>query len=156
MSTAAADKECWYAAGLTFACTQCGNCCTGAPGYVWFDAEEAEAIAAHLQLDVDAFRGRYARQTFGRWTLDERRNAQGQYDCVFLVRREQVPAACRVYPVRPRQCLSWPFWPENLRSASAWRRASSTCPGMARGLDGHGSTYTVGEIRTIRDRTPRK
>ena len=25
----------WYADGLRFTCTQCGNCCTGQPGFVW-------------------------------------------------------------------------------------------------------------------------
>ena len=29
--------EPWYRDGLRFACTRCGACCTGAPGYVWVD-----------------------------------------------------------------------------------------------------------------------
>ena len=36
----------WYAEGLRFGCTQCGNCCTGPPGAVWFTAEEGRAMAA--------------------------------------------------------------------------------------------------------------
>ena len=29
----------WYADGLPFTCTQCGDCCTGDPGYVWVTDE---------------------------------------------------------------------------------------------------------------------
>ena len=36
----------WYRDGLQFECTQCGNCCTGDPGYVWVTPEEIKAIAA--------------------------------------------------------------------------------------------------------------
>ena len=29
-------SDAWYAEeGLAFECTGCGDCCTGAPGYVW-------------------------------------------------------------------------------------------------------------------------
>ena len=156
MSSKADATKTWYAEGLSFACTQCGNCCTGPPGYVWFDDDEAEAIAAHLGLEVGEFRRRHARSLFGRWTLDERCNGDGLYDCVFLERDDEGKAGCSIYPVRPSQCRSWPFWPENLRSSTAWQRAAVTCPGMAKGLKGQGKFYTVEQIRTIRDQTPDK
>ena len=41
-----------YADGLRFECTQCGNCCTGPPGRVWFSEEEGEAMAENLGVDV--------------------------------------------------------------------------------------------------------
>ena len=34
------EAQPWYAAGLQFGCTECGNCCAGAPGYVWISTEE--------------------------------------------------------------------------------------------------------------------
>ena len=102
------------------------------------------------------FRRRHARSLFGRWTLDERCNGDGLYDCVFLERDDEGKAGCSIYPVRPSQCRSWPFWPENLRSSTAWQRAAVTCPGMAKGLKGQGKFYTVEQIRTIRDQTPDK
>ena len=40
--------EPWYKDGLKFKCTQCGDCCTGAPGYVWVNQAEVEGIAAEL------------------------------------------------------------------------------------------------------------
>ena len=151
------EKKAWYdAAGLKFSCTQSGNCCTGPPGYVWLSDGETEAIAAHLGLDVAEFRKRHARRASGRWTLDELRNERGEYDCVFLTRDEPGRAGCSIYGVRPSQCRTWPFWPENLRSASIWRRVASTCPGMANGLEGQGTHYDASQIRTICDRTPKK
>ena len=80
----------WYADGLKFSCTQCGNCCSGPPGYVWFTDEEAEAMAESLQLDVPTFLRRFAHTVNGNWTLNENVNPQGKgYDCTFLRRDDQ-------------------------------------------------------------------
>jgi len=40
----------WYAHGLHFECTRCGDCCRGAPGYVWVREEEVERIARFLGM----------------------------------------------------------------------------------------------------------
>ena len=42
----------WYAEGLRFKCTQCGGCCTGGPGFVWFDEDEGAAMAKAKGLDT--------------------------------------------------------------------------------------------------------
>ena len=42
----------WYRDGLRFHCTECGNCCTGAPGYVWVNKAEIEELAALLEVDM--------------------------------------------------------------------------------------------------------
>ena len=42
----------WYADGLQFTCTQCGDCCTGDPGVVWVTDEELKAIADHLDKPI--------------------------------------------------------------------------------------------------------
>jgi len=144
------ETEPWYADGLSFTCTQCGNCCTGPPGYVWFSDEEAKQIAEHLGISEREFRKRYAKKKFGKWSLGEvKRN--GQYDCVFLTRDEQGKAWCSIYPVRPTQCQTWPFWPENLASPEAWEKAAETCPGMRTGKD----YYPPEQIRIIRDQNPK-
>ena len=39
----------WYDKGLRFSCSECGDCCTGAPGYVWVNKEEIAAIVGHLR-----------------------------------------------------------------------------------------------------------
>ena len=55
------DEQEWYADGLRFQCTGCGNCCTGPPGTVWFTEEEGRAIAASLGLDEATFLRRFVR-----------------------------------------------------------------------------------------------
>ena len=57
------DPAPWYAEGLRFTCTQCGNCCRGPePGYVEVDADEVAAIAGFLGIDVREFGKRYLRR----------------------------------------------------------------------------------------------
>ncbi len=141
----------WYAEGLQFECTQCGNCCTGAPGYVWVNDEESEAIGESLGITTEQFLGEHAHRVRGRWTLNEVWNDDVDgYDCVFLRREEKTgKALCSIYDVRPTQCRTWPFWPENLRSTRSWRSAAKGCPGM-----NHGNFYPVEQVRILRDRTP--
>ncbi|MEE9405036.1 MAG: YkgJ family cysteine cluster protein [Algisphaera sp.] len=124
--------EPWYAEGLSFNCTQCGGCCTGGPGYVWFDDDEAQAMADVVGMDKGAFYQRYAQRKAGRWSLDEIRIGRGKYDCVFLERPGGPESAgrCTIYSARPTQCRTWPFWESNLTSPRAWAEASEDCPGM--------------------------
>ena len=42
------DGKPWYAEGLRFKCTECGQCCTGAPGYVWVNEEEVAFVVAKI------------------------------------------------------------------------------------------------------------
>ncbi len=39
---------------------------------------------------------------------------------------------CRIYAVRPRQCRTYPFWPE-LMTPGAWRAEAARCEGIGRG-----------------------
>lgn len=138
------SREPWYAPGMEFQCTQCGNCCTGPTGFVWFTPKEAEAIAAYLEITVEAFYERYTKSIMGRRSLDEVKIKQGMYDCVFLSRdAETGKAGCSIYPVRPTQCRTWPFWESNLTSKRAWAAAAKTCPGMQQG----GTFVPIEDIR---------
>ncbi len=153
MPTQTEVKPEWYADGLRFTCTQCGNCCTGPAGYVWFNDDEMQAMADYLNSDVEQFCQQYAHRINGRWSLNEQWNNQVKgYDCVFLRRDQNGKAVCSIYPVRPAQCRAWPFWPENLKSNRAWRRAAVHCPGINRGMAGQGKFYRLEQIRVIRDR----
>jgi uncharacterized protein len=121
----------WYAEGLRFTCTGCGDCCTGAPGYVWVNQQEIDALAARLNMPVEAFEKKYVRQVGVRRTLKERKN----YDCIFLDGQSR---RCTVYEDRPRQCRTWPFWDSNLKSPAAWQAACEACPGS-----GEGKLYSI-------------
>ncbi|MGI9015171.1 MAG: YkgJ family cysteine cluster protein [Phycisphaerales bacterium] len=141
----------WYRAGLRFECTQCGNCCTGPPGYVSFTDEEAAAMAQALDVSLQDFLDKYTHEANGNRSLNERKTAAG-FDCVLLSRDEVTGrGSCSVYHARPMQCRTWPFWRENLRSPSAWKAAKRAvpCPGMDRG-----PLVPVESIRIQRDATP--
>jgi Fe-S-cluster containining protein len=116
----------WYHSGLRFRCTGCGSCCTGAPGYVWVNKAEIEALAAAMKLDVPAFEKRYVRLVGIRKSLIEHANG----DCVFF---DPERRNCTVYSHRPRQCRTWPFWASNLSSPEAWEDMCERCPGGNRG-----------------------
>lgn len=135
--TVTAKKRAWYAEGLRFGCVQCGRCCGGAPGYVWLDQEELKAIAKHVGLPAKEFRRIYVRRLWRKMTLKER----GNYDCVML----DAAGRCTVYPVRPLQCRTWPFWPVNLKSRKSWREARRRCPGI-----GNGPVYSFEQIEAKR------
>lgn len=126
----------WFRDGLRFECTQCGDCCTGRPGYVWVNRREIERLAEFLHLSVAEFGRRYLRRVQGSYSLIEKANG----DCIFY--RD----GCTVYPERPGQCRSFPFWPENLESREAWQEVAAECPGI-----GSARLYPVEDIRHIRD-----
>jgi len=119
------DEQPWYADGLQFTCTRCGDCCTGAPGFVWVTDDEVEAIAKFRGENLREFRELYTRTARGRRTLREKANG----DCVFFERGK----GCTVYPVRPPQCRTWPFWESNLESPEAWQKTCDDCPGSGQG-----------------------
>ena len=133
------DETPWYDEGLAFTCTQCGACCTGAPGYVWVNAEEIARLAEFRGQSVDDFGRQFVRQVGDRYSLIERPGG----DCIFWDRR----VGCTVYPARPIQCQAWPFWPENIASRDDWEHVTSVCPGS-----GRGRVFTVEEIRATASR----
>jgi uncharacterized protein len=151
------DSSPWYADGLKFTCSQCGNCCTGGPGYVWISKGEIALLAEHLKMTPAEVVERYCRKIDGKFSLKERRSPAGLYDCVFL-KEMSVPKqgddkvvhtirACSVYSVRPLQCRTWPFWPENLSTRKAWEHAARRCHGM----NAPGRTFSINQIHSIRD-----
>jgi len=120
------DQKPWYKDGLKFQCTGCGDCCTGAPGYVWVNKEDIAALAAETGLAVDEFEEKYVRLVGVRKSLHE--YAGG--DCVFFDNKTR---KCKVYAARPRQCRTWPFWDSNIRTPEAWAATCEVCPGSGKG-----------------------
>jgi len=133
-------KDKWYRAGLAFSCSECGSCCTGEPGYVWVTKEEIRRIADFLGREDGWLEKSHLRRVGFRYSLTEKKNG----DCIFL-EQENGRGGCRIYPVRPLQCRTWPFWPSNLRSADAWDEAVLKCPGI-----NTGKHYDFAQIEAIR------
>ncbi len=130
--------EPWYKDGLRFKCTGCGDCCTGAPGFVWVNKEEIATMAKAVGVEVDEFEALYVQEIGVRKSLKERPN----FDCVFFDSRTR---KCKVYNARPRQCRTWPFWESNVRTPEAWEATCEACPGS-----GKGKLYQLGEIETLK------
>jgi Fe-S-cluster containining protein len=115
----------FYAKGLRFQCTGCGECCrtrNGKPSWVYVTIEERRRLARHFKLRTSAFTRRYCEKTNGFFHL---RNPSS--NCLFLD-----GARCTVYAARPGQCRTYPFWNENL-GASAWAKTARECEGIGRG-----------------------
>jgi hypothetical protein len=124
----------WFRDGLRFQCTQCGDCCTGAPGYVWVTEDEIAALAKVVGITIADFEARYVRRIGQRKSLIEFDNG----DCVFF---DGTTRKCKVYEARPRQCRTWPFWDSNIRTPQAWKQTCQVCPGS-----GKGKLYSVEEV----------
>ncbi len=120
--------EKWYCGGLRFTCTECGNCCSGPPGYVWLTREEIRRIAAFLERQDEWLPPEELRRVGFRYSLTEKENGE----CVYL-RKTGGRRICGIYSVRPLQCRTWPFWDVNLKSPRAWADAATVCPGMNNG-----------------------
>ena len=128
----------WYTDGLRFECSQCGDCCTGAPGFVWVSQTEIDAIAEEVGMASEQFEDTYVRKIGARRSLREFPNG----DCVFFDTENK---GCQVYEARPIQCRTWPFWDSNLKSAKAWKETCEECPGS-----GNGKVYSLEEIESQR------
>ncbi|MFL5331156.1 MAG: YkgJ family cysteine cluster protein [Gemmataceae bacterium] len=126
-------SEPWYENGLRFTCTRCGNCCTGAPGYVWVEPGEIAALAETVGMPEKEFTAVYTRKEGKRRSLREKANG----DCVFF----EHGRGCTVYEARPTQCRTWPFWESTTDTPEDWKQTQEGCPGA-----GKGQLYTAEEI----------
>ena len=108
------------------ACETClGNCCTGESGYIWVTREESKAIAEYLNLSHEAFINDYLLKIRYRFTLKELPYKEG-FRCLFF---DTTKKQCSIYPVRPHQCRTFPFWDyfkENIDEVV------TECPGIIR------------------------
>jgi Fe-S-cluster containining protein len=118
-----APQRYFFDQGLRFGCIRCGHCCTGDPGIVYVSPDELAPLAAHLQIPIEATIERYLSPWRDGHTV---REAVGG-NCLFFHQ------GCSIYPVRPSQCRTWPFWINNLRSRPSWERVARDCPGIGRG-----------------------
>lgn len=118
-------SEPWYKEGLRFKCTECGKCCTGAPGYVWVTVDEIIEMAKLLNISVDLFSKKYIRQRNNRFALIEKKGYIGESECIFLKDKK-----CQIYQARPKQCRTYPWWKENLNTEESWKLAAEQCEGI--------------------------
>lgn len=114
--------EPWFQDGLKFKCTECGQCCTGSPGYVYLSKSDLIRLAAHFEISEKEFSKKYTRYVDGQYALLE---DPINYDCVFLKDNK-----CTAYEVRPVQCKTFPWWVHNLKEPKDWEQAAKRCEGI--------------------------
>jgi uncharacterized protein len=116
----------WFGKGLRFQCTGCGDCCTGAPGFVWVNGEEIGNLAKAVGLTAEEFEATFVRRTGVRKSLTEYENG----DCVLFDAENR---QCTAYEARPRQCRTWPFWESTVGTREDWEETCGVCPGCGKG-----------------------
>ena len=113
----------FFDAGIHFECTRCGACCTGDPGVVRISGQEIRLLADFLHMAVADLIQTHLRPIETGFSIDE--NPDG--GCRFF------DGGCRIYPVRPLQCRTYPFWFSLMRSRENWEKAVRACPGIGNG-----------------------
>jgi len=108
------------------ACDACGgHCCTGESGYIWVKYHEMEAIADFLERSVEDFATIYLKKVKHRYSLiEKKREKEGDYACIFF---DDKTNRCSIYPVRPLQCRTFPFWDQFKNHRE---EVEKECPGI--------------------------
>ena len=132
------DRSYFFDDGIFFNCRQCGCCCTGSPGVVRVNEHEIKRISQYLSLPLAQFKSEYLIPFGDGFSIRE----DQQCRCLFYEN------GCAIYPVRPSQCKTYPFWVSNMRSHEKWREVMSRCPGI-----GKGDLFSKGEIIELLDLT---
>ena len=107
------------------ACETCeGNCCIGESGHIWVLVQKIPEMASFLNIDEESFIKHYLEKVGYRFSIKEKVVAPGEYDCIFFDREKK---RCAIYPVRPVQCRTFPFW-DYFKDNEEELRAE--CPGI--------------------------
>lgn len=127
-----------------FRCTGCGNCCKG-PGSVYFTKADLKAIYRHLKLrtaeERNALHERLIQREENGYAVHRTGGA-----CYFLDEHNR----CRIYPVRPLQCSTYPFWPSTFASRGDFEDVITECPGTMAAGDRGDPQATYSALATAR------
>ncbi len=105
-------------------CLSCeGNCCVGESGYIWCNPKEIEVMADFFDLNPKDFIEKNMQKVGYKLSLKEIKIAQS-YNCIFFNLDKK---ACKIYPVRPYQCRTFPFW-EHFKNNI--KEVEKECPGI--------------------------
>ena len=91
---------------------------------MYLTEQDLRAIPRHLGLSRAEFIERHCTTDEG-WVVLR----MDQPACAFLDDENR----CRIYPVRPKQCATWPFWSENLERSVWTGPVRDCCPGIDKG-----------------------
>ncbi len=109
-----------------FQCQKTGNCCRF-EGYVYADENEITRMAEFLKLDVKEFMKRFVRKDNG-WHLI----ASPTFRKSCFLNKEN---GCKIYPVRPEKCKTYPNWPELWETPEAILQELALCKGLKKAFE---------------------
>ncbi|MBN1612517.1 MAG: YkgJ family cysteine cluster protein [Polyangiaceae bacterium] len=118
----------FYAAGLRFSCTRCGDCCRRPSGHLFLSAADLRRLARALRLSDEEFFLAYCEVVDVELAQRVSLVATEDDSCVLLGDQ-----GCTVYEHRPLQCRAYPFWGTSLVDAKAWDAVAASCPGVGGG-----------------------
>ena len=139
--------------GLKFSCTACGNCCRGKTK-VYVNESELTEIADFLNEDDEVLTQKYT------YEIKDSKNSQNRsllslksklnsdstgLQCVFL---DDVTNKCKIYEVRPTQCRTYPFWPQNLIGATEWLAEAKKCEGISNSYQSSSGISQLSDLGT--------
>lgn len=111
---------------LKFKCQNCGYCCGGPEeGYIFVTDQELEQISIFMSVPLEELKKEL---TYEVRIIDKTYRSfreKPNHECVFLHQNR-----CIIYPVRPKQCKDYPFWPRILKSKTSWEKEKKFCPGI--------------------------
>ncbi|MCB4759175.1 MAG: YkgJ family cysteine cluster protein, partial [Sulfurovum sp.] len=106
-------------------CEACGGCCcTGESGYIWVKYDEIVNMATFINLSMEEFVTMYLKKVKHRYSLVEKQLAPDNFACIFF---DDIKQHCTIYPVRPLQCRTFPFWEQFKHNEDEVRKE---CPGI--------------------------
>ncbi len=109
---------------MRFVCQPGCTICCRRHGYVYLTPGDLERAAAFLGLTAAGFETKYVYRTRSFLRLRKPRGSE----CHFLEAE-----GCRIHPAKPTQCRLFPFWPDLVEQADAWRETAAYCPGIGSG-----------------------
>ena len=128
----------FFDAGIHFECRRCGACCTGDPGVIRISGPEIRLLADFLKMSASDLTRTHLRPVASGFSIAEEPDGS----CRFYNQ------GCEIYPVRPLQCRTYPFWFSQMRSLRLWEKARCQCPGI-----GNGALYSRGSILDMLSRS---
>ncbi|RMH62295.1 MAG: YkgJ family cysteine cluster protein [Calditrichaeota bacterium] len=115
---------------------ECSKCCEINGGYVFVTDTNIKKIARFLKLTPQEVIRRHTYAVGEKRSLKDRDGKA----CIFL----NEEGKCGIYPVRPLQCRTFPFWPQNVKSEKRWQQVMDDCPGI-----GEGKPYGRDDIEAV-------
>ena len=90
---------------------------------IWVNQQEILQISTFLQINLIDYIQKYINRIDNRFSIKERFTEDG-FQCVFF---DGPKKKCSIYPVRPFQCRTYPFW-EHFRLNG--KQVKRECPGI--------------------------